>query len=84
MAAFRSLTADRQPLEVFKSAASRNCGDKPVDRNDKIVGNDKIDDTTLPLHLFEWSQSSQDGVETSNVRSVSELVARSVPTVRVL
>ena len=76
MAAFRSLTADRQPYEPFKLAAQN--------RGEFIDGKRKTAGTELPLHLFEWSQSSQDGVEVRNVQSVSELEARDVPTVRVL
>ncbi|KAH6642423.1 hypothetical protein C7974DRAFT_302739 [Boeremia exigua] len=76
MAAFRSLTADRNPLEAFKVTALRSCGPKSVLA--------KTDGTDLPLHLFEWSQSSQDGVEISNVRTVTELEARDPATVRVI
>ncbi|KAF1923809.1 uncharacterized protein M421DRAFT_74461 [Didymella exigua CBS 183.55] len=77
MAAFRSLTADRQTFEPFKLAA-RTRSARSIDEKSKSAS------TELPLHLFEWSQSNQDGVEVKNVRSVTDLEARDVPTVRVV
>lgn len=76
MAAFRSLTADREPLEAFKLAASKRSPPKSPSV--------QTDSTALPLHLFEWSQSSQDGVEISDVRSVADLEAREPATVRAM
>ncbi|KAJ8111521.1 hypothetical protein OPT61_g5900 [Boeremia exigua] len=76
MAAFRSLTADRRPLEAFKAQASRAGNPK--------LGCSDTNTSSLPLHLFEWSQNSQDGVEISNVRSVTDLEARDPATVRVV
>jgi hypothetical protein len=78
MAAFRSLTANRLPLEPYIVASGSRRGIKPRD------GKGQIANTALPLHLFEWSQSSQDGVEVSGITSVSDLDARDVPTVRVV
>lgn len=77
MAAFRSLTADRQPFKPFELAA-QNCSTRLINEKSKASR------TELPLHLFEWSQISQDEVEVNDIRSVSELEARDVPTVRVL
>lgn len=76
MAAFRSLIADRQPLEAFKLQASRCSNSKSSLFDNKA--------SEIPLHLFEWSQSSQDGTEVSNVRSVDALEARDPATVRVM
>ena len=78
MAAFRSLTSDRKPLETFKLEASKAYNPKSIDAKSKDAG------TALHLHLFEWSQSSQEGTENSNIRSVSELEARDPVTVRVV
>lgn len=78
MAAFRSLTADRQPLEDFKSGASKLRS--PTSKDAKSGDSS----STLPLHLFEWSQSSQDGVEIENIDCVSKLEARDPATVRVM
>ncbi|KAJ4987546.1 hypothetical protein SVAN01_07003 [Stagonosporopsis vannaccii] len=76
MAAFRSLTADREPLEPFKLAALRGSFPK--------LASAQTDNTELSLHLFEWSQSSRDGVEVSDVRSVADLEARDPVSVRVI
>jgi len=76
MAAFRSLTADREPLELFKLEALRG---RPLNPTPA-----QANSTDLPLHLFEWSQSSQDGVEISDVKSVNHLEARDPVTVRVM
>lgn len=76
MAAFRSLTSDREPLEAFKLAAFRS-----YNSEQNLF---KANDTDLPLHLFEWSQASQDGVEIMDVRSVTDLEARNPSTVRVV
>lgn len=78
MAAFRSLAADRSPLKSFTTAAANSDGPKLPDGKRRTASSD------LPLHLYEWSQSSQDGIEVSSVQSVSELETRDVPTVRVL
>jgi len=78
MAAFRSLTANRLPLEPYIVAAASGRSAKPPD------GRGRITNTALPLHLYEWSQSSQDGVEVSGLTSVSNLEARDVPTIRVV
>lgn len=78
MAAFRSLTAERLPLDPFIVAAANARVAKSPD------GKGRVANTDLPLHLYEWSQSSQDGIEVSGIRSVSDLESRDVPTVRVL
>ncbi|KAJ4357070.1 hypothetical protein N0V95_002808 [Ascochyta clinopodiicola] len=78
MAAFRSLTADRQPLQNFEWEASRGQSSKSLDAKSRLS------DVKLPLHLFEWSQGSQDGLEVSDISSVSELEAREPATVRVI
>ncbi len=76
MAAFRSLTSDKEPLKRFVLEAFK-CS--------KIVGADKRNaKSDLPLHLFEWSQSRQDGAEFGDVKSVSDLEARDAATVRVM
>jgi hypothetical protein len=77
MAAFRSLTADRLPFKPY-SVAANDCNTKLFSRKGRVGNAD------LPLHLYEWSQSSQDGVEVSGIRSVSDLEARDIPTVRVV
>lgn len=78
MATFRSLAADRFPFKSFTDAAANSRGPKSPD------GKRGTANTDLPLHLYEWSQSSQDGIEVSGIQSVSELESRDVPTVRVL
>jgi hypothetical protein len=77
MATFRSLTADRLPFEPYSAVANGCNAELPS-------GNGRVANTDLPLHLYEWSQSSQDGVEVSGIRSVSDLETRGIPTVRVL
>ncbi len=76
MAAFRSLSADREPLKAFKLQASNSCSLNPF--------SSKTYESELPMHIFEWSQSSQDGIEISNLRSVNDLEARDTATVRVM
>ena len=78
MAAFRSLTANSEPLDHFKNEALKSCGPKSVDSKSQKG------DIKLPLHLFEWSQDSQDGKEISNIESVSKLSSRDPATVRVV
>jgi hypothetical protein len=73
MAAFRSLTANREPLENFEALSPK-----------VIYAKSKSPSAALPLHLFEWSQSNQDGKEISNLKSVPELEARDPATVRVM
>lgn len=77
MAAFRSLTADRQPLIDFEKASTARAS-KSGDAQNR-GSRDELD-----LHLFEWSESSQDGVEVSGVGSVSALETRTPATVRVM
>ncbi|KZM24597.1 uncharacterized protein EKO05_0008697 [Ascochyta rabiei] len=78
MATFRSMTANRQPLQDFDREVSRAYSSESLDAKSRLF------DTTLPLHLFEWSQGSQDGLEISDIKSVSELEAREPATVRVI
>lgn len=78
MAAFRSLVADRLPLEPYIIAAKNSHNAKSPD------GKGQVDNNDVPLRLYEWSQSRQDGIEVSDIKSVSDLEARDVPTVRVV
>lgn len=73
MAYFRSLTADRRPLEEFKGKVP-----KPV------AGKGDKSSPHIPLHVFEWSQNIPDGVEISGITSVEELESRSQGEVRVM
>jgi hypothetical protein len=73
MASFRSLTADTQPLEDFEKAVPKA----------KVV-HTAPQNPALHVHLFEWSQSSQDGIESSGLKSIEELESQNTSTVRVL
>ncbi|KAH7392943.1 hypothetical protein BKA66DRAFT_547318 [Pyrenochaeta sp. MPI-SDFR-AT-0127] len=73
MASFRSLTADRRPLEEFKAKVPKS-----------VPGKRDASNANIPLHVFEWSQSTPDGVEISGLRSVEELESRSQGVVRVI
>jgi hypothetical protein len=73
MASFRSLTADTQPLEDFEKAVSKAKAVQTTPQN-----------PALHVHLFEWSQSSQDGVESSGLKPIEELESQNTSTVRVL
>jgi lysozyme family protein len=73
MASFRSLTADGQPLEDFRKAVPKANGIQTPPQT-----------PSLHVHLFEWSQSSQDGTESSGLKSIEELESQNTSTVRVL
>ncbi|KAF9701755.1 hypothetical protein EKO04_000282 [Ascochyta lentis] len=78
MAAFRSLTANRQPWQDFEYKALRGHSPESLDAKSRRSN------VKLPLNLFEWSHGSQDGLEISDIKSVSELEARDPATVRVI
>lgn len=73
MRSFRSLTADRRPLEEFKARGFRS-----------MPGKVSASSSNIPLHVFEWSQGSPNGTEISGLCSVQELESRSQGTVRVV
>ncbi|KAF1831693.1 hypothetical protein BDW02DRAFT_649673 [Decorospora gaudefroyi] len=73
MASFRSLTANRGPLEEFRARIPRTVKTK------EDTAHRNID-----FHLFEWSGSHSQGRERSGLRSVEELEAESEGTVRVI
>jgi len=64
--AFRGLTADRTPLEEFRSRAPR------IDRR-----HEPTSDNYLPLHAFRWIEGEPSGAEICDLKSVGELVSHS-------
>lgn len=73
MALLRDLSADRQPLETFRSQVPKIA-----------TGARSFTGHPLNLHLFEWSHGEHNGSERADLTSVEELETRSPSTVRVV
>jgi len=71
--AFRGLTADRTPLEEFRSRAPR------IDRR-----HEPTSDNYLPLHAFRWIEGEPSGAEICDLKSVGELASHSEGAVRIV
>jgi hypothetical protein len=72
MPAFRSLTADKQTLQVFRTCVLESNTAKC-----------QVSDHTLPLHLFEWSRG-QEGSESGGIKSIARLRSQNQSTIRVM
>lgn len=73
MSSFRSLTADREPLEEFKRRASQ-FETKRLDATS----------TDLALNLYEWSDSTAYGVEKRGLESAQGFDSKSEGVIRVM
>jgi hypothetical protein len=73
MSSFRSLTADRKPLDEFERRASLFAA---TQRGATSTG--------ITLDLFEWRENAAQGVDKCNLKSVQELESKSEGAVRVM
>jgi hypothetical protein len=73
MSSFRSLSADRKPLDEFERRASLFAATPPGATS-----------TGITLDLFEWRENGAQGVEKCDLKSVQELESKSEGAVRVM
>jgi hypothetical protein len=74
MSTFRDWTADRQPIDTFRS---RVPGHYPQTKKSG-------DDHTLPLHIFEWAPGYKHGIESSGTKSIAELEVQNHAIIRIV
>lgn len=73
MSSFRNSTADREPLDSFRSCVHGSASGAGARSN-----------AALPLHLFEWMEDGPTGSESSGLKSITDLESQNQALVRVV
>jgi hypothetical protein len=85
MSLLHSLTWSQKPLQEFRAIAEPRVASGAV----HDISEDQVAEASapkLPLYVFEWDKSIQDGagIEIGGINSVADLAIRDLPQVRVV